>query len=184
MKLKQVVVVGAVAALVLSFSTQALAAGWIYMMVKGQKQGVFRGEVRQKGREGTILCHRFQFADNAVRDPQSGLPTGQRMLQPITITKEWDSSSPQFLQALVTNELIPTIIFHVWVPREARGAGEEIMLEKITLTNAYIIGIRRSYNALGEPQNYQNALLEEITFGYQRIEITHTYGGITAADGR
>lgn len=34
------------------------------------------------------------YTTQSARDPQSGLPTGQRMHKPIVIVKEWGASSP------------------------------------------------------------------------------------------
>ena len=75
----------------------------IYATFKGVKQGDFRGDSTEKGREGMIVGVGFSYGVISPRDTTSGLPTGKRQEQPIVFTKEWSVCSPQFYTAAYTN---------------------------------------------------------------------------------
>ncbi|HNC96714.1 MAG TPA: type VI secretion system tube protein Hcp, partial [Myxococcota bacterium] len=53
-----------------------------YLTLKGQKSGEVKGSVTQKGREGKIGVIAVSHSIVSPRDPQSGLPTGQRQHKP------------------------------------------------------------------------------------------------------
>jgi type VI secretion system secreted protein Hcp len=79
------------------------------------------------------------------RDAASGLPTGRRVHKPITIRMAWGSSSPLFVNALVTNENLTKVEI-------AFGGGT------ITLTNANV-------------SDYQlHGSTVSLSFTYQKIE--------------
>ncbi|HEX7766047.1 MAG TPA: hypothetical protein VF443_05000, partial [Nitrospira sp.] len=54
----------------------------IYISVKGARQGMFKGEVMQKGFEGKIAGLKFRYELVSPRDAVSGLPTGKRQHKP------------------------------------------------------------------------------------------------------
>ena len=99
-------------------------------------------------------------------DAASGMATGKRQHNAITITKEVDSASPRFAQALATNETLKT----VQIVFQGSGAGASKVAQRIALTNATIVGIRKVGNT------------EQITLDYQTSEVTWTDGGKTMAD--
>jgi type VI secretion system secreted protein Hcp len=99
-------------------------------------------------------------------DPSSGMASGKRQHNAITITKAVDSASPRFAQALATNETMKT----VQIVFQGNGSGAGKVAQKIVLTNATILAIRKAGNT------------EQITLGYQTSEVTWTDGGKTAMD--
>ncbi|HTZ04355.1 MAG TPA: type VI secretion system tube protein TssD [Gaiellaceae bacterium] len=110
--------------------------------VTGQKQGPFSNDPIPV----TAVSHEIV----SPRDPASGLPTGKRQHKPITITKEVDASSPLFLNALVTNENLKTVVITLTTADKT--------VETITLTNASVA------------QYDQHGGNETIQFTYQKIE--------------
>jgi type VI secretion system secreted protein Hcp len=122
--------------------------------VTGQKQGSFSTT--------PIAVAGFSHAIISPRDLASGLPTGKRQHQPILITKHIDATTPKLLEALVTNENLPTVTITL-----VQG-GNNVMT--IKLTNASI----SQYGAHGESETW--------SFTYQKIEWTWLDGGITAQD--
>jgi type VI secretion system secreted protein Hcp len=110
---------------------------------------------------GTITvtgAHQGKFADGVAisavsheiispRDAGSGLPTGKRQHKPLTITMEVGASTPQLLNALVTNEVLTSVVLTV-------GA------ETTKLTNAEV----SDYQLHGGTATF--------SFTYQKIEWT------------
>jgi type VI secretion system secreted protein Hcp len=94
------------------------------------------------------------------RDPASGLPTGKRQHKPIVITKQMDSATPLFLDALLTNETLTSVLIGL-----SRGGQP---LGTIKLTNASLA----SYDLHGTTETW--------SLTYQRIE--WTVGTSSASD--
>jgi type VI secretion system secreted protein Hcp len=151
-----------------------------YLYAFGQKQGQIKGGVTQKGRESSIKVVDVRHSIVSPRDPQSGLPTGQRMHKPFVVTKEIDKASPLLETALVTNENLTSVTLKFWTPQlqAASGVGAEVQHYTIKLTNANIASIEVKPQMI----NGKEELVEQISFTYQKIEWTWNDGGITASD--
>ena len=151
-----------------------------YLKIKGQKQGVVKGSVTQKGREGKILVISAHHEVVSPTDAASGLPTGKHLHKPFVIAKEVDKSSPVLYTMLVNNENITEWELQCWTA--SLKGGTETQHYTVKLTNARIIdiGFRMMNNRNPEFQRY--AEFEEIAFTYEKIEWIWTDGGITAQD--
>jgi type VI secretion system secreted protein Hcp len=152
----------------------------IYASFKGIKQGDFKGESNQKGREGMIPCVGFSYGVTVPHDIASGLASGKRQQQPVIVTKEWGASSPQFYAAAYTNEVLSQVAFNFYV---AGPTGLQQLDHTVKLTNAAVISVRQSIHL---PQSggpiIDSRELEEISLTFQKIEITSISGGTTATD--
>ena len=150
-----------------------------YLKLKGQKLGVIKGGVTQKGREGSIMVIAAEHEIISPRDSASGLPTGKRSHRPFTITKEVDRSSPLLYQLLINNENITSWELDFWA---VSAAGQEVQNYTVKLTNANISDIKFQMPNNKQPDLAKMAEFEEVSFVYQKIEWTWTDGGITARD--
>ena len=155
-----------------------------YMYAKGQKSGQIKGSVTQKGREDSVAVIAVSHQIVSPRDPQSGLPTGQRMHKPYVITKELDKSTPIFYNVLCTNENLTEVIVKYWTPqiRATMGTGAEVQHFTVKLTNANIASIDFRMANIRHPDLVKFTEYEEIAMTYQKIEWTWNDGGITALD--
>jgi type VI secretion system Hcp family effector len=135
----------------------ARAAVDAFMTVEGVKQGPFKGNGMS---EQIHLVSVVRDTPMATR-----MPTGRRMHSTITITKEIDAASPKFTTALVNNETLKTVTITF-----QGGSGGEKTAQRIVLTNATILSVRKAGRN------------EVITLDYQAIEVTWTNGGKTMAD--
>jgi len=134
----------------------AYAAIDAYMTIKNSRQGQIRGE---------SMPDQIRLI-KVVRDTPMEMahPIGRRMHSTITITKEIDKSSPMLAQAAGTHEPLSEVAI-TFV-----GASGAKTAQKIVLTNATILYVRKSGNT------------EQIGLDYQAIDVTYTDGGKTAAD--
>ena len=155
-----------------------------YMYAKGQKSGQIKGSVTQKGREDSVAVIAVSHQIVSPRDPQSGLPTGQRMHRPYVITRELDKSTPIFYNVLCTNENLTEVIVKYWTPqiRATMGTGAEVQHFTVKLTNANIASIDFRMANIRHPDLVKFTEYEEIAMTYQKIEWTWNDGGITALD--
>ncbi|HMF65264.1 MAG TPA: type VI secretion system tube protein TssD [Edaphobacter sp.] len=153
-----------------------------YATVTGAKQGAFKGETTQKGREGKILGVAFSYGVLSPHAVSSGAgqATGKRQHQPVVFTKEWGASSPQFYQAAFTNETLTSVLFEFIVTNRD---GTQQVDHTIKLTNASIIAVRQTLpdsqpaGSLVDPRE-----LQEISFTFQKIEIVSLTGGTQTTD--
>lgn len=170
--IRSLLVVSALAGVALGPGADADAALNAYLKLKGQKQGEIKGSVTQKGREGAIAVIAVSHSITSPRDPQSGLPTGQRMHKPFVFTKELDRSTPLLYQALVNNENLAEFELSVFAPGDKAG---KTPLYTVKLTNANIASI----DVVTPPTGPTTT---EVTLTYQKIEWVWHDGGVTAQD--
>jgi type VI protein secretion system component Hcp len=123
-------------------AVQAMAAVDAFMTVKGVKQGSIKGDA---------------ISEN--------IPLVSVVRATITITKEIDRSSPKLAMASSSNEMLSEVAITF-----RGGSGDAKAAQKIVLTNATIMSIRKSGGN------------EQITFEYQAIEVTYAKGGKTMMD--
>ena len=150
-----------------------------FVTVTGAKQGPFKGESAQKGREGKIPGVAFSYGVLSPRDPTSGLPTGKRQQQPVVFSKEWGISSPQFYEAIYNNENLPTVLFEFFV---AGPTGVTTLNHTIKLTNASISAVRQTLPDNQPVGSHDPRELQEISFTFQKIDIVSVNGGTEASD--
>ena len=152
----------------------------IYASFKGVRQGDFKGETTQKGREGMIPGVAFNYGVLVPRDAASGLPTGKRQHQPVIFTKEWGVSSPQFYTAAYTNEALSQVTFNFFI---TGPTGIQQLDHTVKLTNALIISVKQVVHL---PQSggplIDSRELQEISLTFQKIDITSIPGGTEAMD--
>jgi type VI secretion system secreted protein Hcp len=177
----------AVLAIVFIAATFANAANPIMVSVNAMKQGQFKGESTRQSTQDKIEASGFSFEITSPRDAASGLASGKRVYKPLTITKEIGAASPQFLQALTTNEVLKTVTLDFY---KTNANGEEYIYYSIKLTNATVAGIRQhtpdgAGAGMGGDKHTSGVSmpqLEEISFTFQKIEVESKDGKTMAAD--
>ncbi len=169
----------------IEFACLALAAGLIaapaisaetgYLTIKGQKSGEIKGEVTNKGHEGTMEVVALGYM-TSVQTSSSGIAIGRRVMQPISFTLRWSKATPLLLAATTTSETLTQVKYQGWGPK---ADGTSVELHEIALTNARIVSLD-----LKDRNGDDNTVdpLVTITLSYQKLEMTHMDGGITATD--
>jgi type VI secretion system Hcp family effector len=175
MRTPGIVLVAAMA--VILFASAAHAAPQFYVQVTGVKQGVFKGEdaARSKGPRanwlaGTKLFYEVKTSGILAPRAGTGVAGGKPQHGSITFTKAVGAATPQFFQALVTNEVLKTVEFNFV---RTNPNGEEYVSYIIRLTNATVSGHKHYF---------ENILMEDISLGFQRIEVTSNDGKTMAMD--
>jgi len=152
-----------------------------YLTLTGAKQGVIKGGITAKGREGTIAVTAVSHEIATSVDQATGAATGKRQHEPIAITMLIDQATPKLYQAAVTNETLTSAKIGFWRP-SADGSGTEVQYFTITLTNPLIVNVTLNAYDDDDPAFAKGFEYEEIELTYQKIEWTWTDGGITATD--
>jgi type VI secretion system secreted protein Hcp len=143
-----------------------------YVTIEGSQQGKLKGDSKRKAHKGAITGLAFEYAVTSPRDAGSGQATGRRQHSPITITKRWGAATPQLFQALVTNELLKSVLIEFV---KTSPQGKEVVYHTVKLTNANVVSIEQYAN----PEDRE---LEEVSISFQKIEIDNKDGGTSAVD--
>jgi type VI secretion system secreted protein Hcp len=181
------VVTGSLLAGAALISTQALAAYSAHMSVKGAKQGQLKSEGAGKRADKWIPLVSYSSGIEAPRDPATGAATGRRQWKPVCVVKPWGASSPQFLQAVATNETLTEVNFEF--TRAGGVSGEEVVYQTVKLTDAYVSRARSfTANSSEDPTASKRAAaadaseLEEICFSFRKIEVSNVDGRTNFSD--
>ena len=145
--------------------------------ITGAKQGTFKGEgIKVTETDNRIPVLDFGYEVISPRDAGSGQASGKRQHRPITFVKMWGPATPQIFQALVSNELLKSVLFEF---TRSDAAGKETVFQTVKLTNASVSGFKEytQPNGKGGTDDFD---LVSLTF--QKIEITNNDGKTTASD--
>ena len=150
-----------------------------HLTLQGEKQGVIDGSCDMKGREKTILVYEMNHDVSIPRSPTDGLATGKRVHGPLTISKEFDRSSPKLYQALCTGEHMKNVMLK-WYRITKQGTEEHYFTH--VLEDAIIVAIKACMpmTLLADNEPYRH--MEQISFTYKKIKWTWEVDGIEAED--
>ncbi len=150
-----------------------------YLSLEGQSQGAIEGDCTQKGRENKILVYSIEHGMEIPRDTHTGLPTGQRIHKPFTITKHVDPASPLLYQACSTGEHMKKWELEYYHINEK---GQEELYYTVTLENAIVVSIRHFKPTTFVEANKPYHDMEEVSFTYEKITWSHKTANKEAVD--
>ncbi len=149
----------------LSFRSVSLAVLGI-LLVALPAMAALDGYITVKGKRSRVIEVRQAIV--SPRDTQTGVASGRRQHQPITIVKDVDAASPLYKEAFEKHEALGVVVIE-FTKREQSP-------EKLTLTDAIITGIQLV------PRRGPEGAKEEITFTYRQIEWTLARGKTSTDD--
>jgi len=149
------------------------------MTLTGENQGAIKGSCTMAGREDTILVEAFNHQVSMPRDPQTGLASGKRRHEPMSVVKFYDKSSPLLYQALCTGEHFKDVTLK-WY--RIASTGQEEHYFTTLLEDAILVAIRTFMPSALDKETEQYGHMEECSFTYRRITWTFEDGGVTATD--
>ncbi|MGL1932070.1 MAG: type VI secretion system tube protein Hcp [Desulfotalea sp.] len=150
-----------------------------YMKVTGKSQGEIKGDCTQSGdKKDTILVYSVEHTVEIPKDTHTGLPTGQRIHKPLTITKHVDNATPKLNQACCTGEQLTVEIDHYHID----PTGVEKKYFTIKLEEAIIVNARHFKPTTFLPENKPYHDMGEISFTYSKITWTYADGNIEYTD--
>lgn len=158
-----------------------------YVKIEGKTQGQFKGESLRDARAAEWMVGlSFEHNIQSPRDVATGRASGKRQHGPITFTKEWGAATPQILQALCTNEMLPTVAFEFIHTNEM---GVEEVYHKVTLTNATVSKVNYNTGSAGTSEasarttaSYDTMEVEAVSLTYQKIDHENVPGSTMASD--
>ncbi len=150
-----------------------------HMTMEGENQGVIDGSCEMQGREDTILVEAFNHEVRIPRDPQSGLSTGKRIHNAMSVVKVFDKASPKLYQALCTGEHMKQVKIK-WYRIDPTGQEEHYFTHE--LEDAIIVSVRPWMPNCLDPATESMTQMEEVMFTYKKIKWTWEIDGIPSED--
>lgn len=150
-----------------------------YMAVKGKTQGDIKGDCAQGGdKKDKVLVYGSDHVVEIPKDTHTGLPTGQRIHQPFTVTKHKDQASPKLFKACCTGEQCEVTLDYYRI----KADGTEEKYYTVKLEEAIIVNMREftPLTFLAENKPYHD--MEEVSMTYSKITWTYNDGNIEYTD--
>jgi len=145
------------------------------MQIKGQKLGAIKGANGEK-----IDFIGFNYVIKAPQNSGTGNVPGKRVHKPLILVKEWDESSPQLLEAMITGEPME-IIMEFNSTKNVTGLN--ILYQTIRLHNARIVEISNQGGAYAnDKSSLPGKVHEEISLTFQSMEMINPYSKIPVID--
>jgi type VI secretion system secreted protein Hcp len=144
----------------------------IYAKIKGKIQGDIKGSVMATGHTGEIEINSCEMGLASPVDIASGHPAGRRQWRPIHLVKPLDASTALLYNAIVTNELLTSVVITYW---RTGLDGKPSNFIKISLTNAMIV----DYNHLG---NNDGTGTEKVSLTFTKWEFSWLPTSLGAVD--
>lgn len=149
-----------------------------YITIDGSRQGKFQGEATAEAHKGKLVGHAFLYEVEAPRVAPSGRARGRRQHSPVAFVKAWGAASPQLYQALITNEMLKTVLFEFVAPNPE---GVEQVFHTVKLFDASILSIKQEINP-SKQDSFEIPAIERVVLSFQRIEIENRISKMVAAD--
>ncbi|KAJ3027911.1 hypothetical protein HDV00_010785, partial [Rhizophlyctis rosea] len=144
----------------LSFSTLVRAATPITITISGAAQGTFSTTDLPK-HQATLQS--YTWGVTAPRDAASGLATGKRQYQYITITRIPSLMSTQILKAISTNENIRSVTITTSINNDPTGNIKSALTKRMILTGCNFVSYQEDTNS--------DSSLETFILSYQKVEV-------------
>jgi type VI secretion system secreted protein Hcp len=144
-----------------------------YVTITGARQGRFKGETTDERHQGKLVGLAYEQA-SAVAGAPSSRPAGKAAVgkvthQPVRFTKQWGAASPQLLEALVTGEVLKTVVFEFISTNEM---GEQAVFHRVTLFDARVTELRPFIDLDAEPSSLMPLPpLEEVALAFTGIRV-------------
>ena len=151
----------------------------MYMKVTGKNQGEIKGSCDQGGdKKDKILVYAMDHKVEIPKDTHTGLPTGQRIHHPLTVTKAKDVASPKLFAACCKGEQVDVELDFYRI----KPTGEEELYYKITINDAVIVEMVENTPTTFLPENKPYHDMEDVSFTYSKITWSYSDGNIEFTD--
>jgi type VI secretion system secreted protein Hcp len=155
--------------------------GDMFLMVKGAKHGLIKGESQDTTHKGEIEVLSWSWGMQAKPSLGGGGASGKATINDLKIVKRLDSASTALMAALRTNEQIQKAVLTL------RKAGKgQLEYLKITIEQGRITSVTVDAGDLsGSPE-----VVEKVSFSFNKIEVEYVpqgkdgqpQGGMTFVD--
>jgi type VI secretion system secreted protein Hcp len=143
-------------------------AGDMFLMVKGAKHGVIKGESQDSDHKGEIDVLSWSWGMQGRPSLGGGAASGKATINDLKIIKRLDSASTALMLALRTNEPIQKAVLTL------RKAGKgQLEYFKITIEQGRVTSLTiEAGSATGSPE-----VVEKVSFSFNKLEVEYVPQG-------
>ncbi len=158
--------------------TAGVRGAAITMYVKGAQTGEIKGGAPKdlKGAADHWQLIYSQHAAISPRDPQSGLPTGQRMHLGVEVVGRNCKGVPLLWNSMCTNETLTDVKISFWSQHAAGSGVTQKVYYTVELENANVATMEQMTSEV------DGTLFFRARFTWHKITWTWLEGGLTASD--
>ena len=140
----------------------------MFLMVKGAKHGLIKGEAEDKDHKGEIEVLSWSWGMQGKASLGGGAATGKATMHDLKIVKRVDSASTALMLALRTNEPIQKAVLTL------RKAGKtQLEYMKVTIEQGRVMSLSiDGGDAMGTAE-----VVERVTFSFNKIEVEYVPQG-------
>jgi type VI secretion system secreted protein Hcp len=149
-------------------NTTTSGIGDMFLMVKGAKHGVIKGESQDSQHKDEIEVLSWSWGMQGKPILGGGSATGKATVHDLKVTKRVDSASTALMLALRTNEPITKAVLTL---RKAGKSQVEYM--KVTIEQGRVMSLTID----GGDSNGTAGELERVTFSFNKIEVEYVPQG-------
>jgi type VI secretion system secreted protein Hcp len=148
--------------------------GDMFLLVKGAKAGLIKGEAHDKDHEGEIDVLSWSWGMQARPSLGGGTASGRATIRELHVVKRIDRASTALMAALRTNELISKAVLTL-----RKSGKSQLEYFKITIEQGRVTGL--SIEA-GDRQRSPD-VFEDVTFSFNKISVEYTPQGTDGMGG-
>ncbi len=141
----------------------------IFMEIESEVDGRIEGKCDVGGREGWMECMEMSHRVYSPVDKTTGVITGNRVHEPLTVTKATDMATPVLYRQLCHGTHITEVLLHYF---DITSAGKEEEFFTISLKNAKLINMQANLFNTRSPEFENMPHLETLSFAYEEITWT------------
>ncbi len=142
--------------------------GDMFLMVKGARTGLIKGESLDEQHKGEIDVLNWSWGMQAKSSLGGGIATGKASMHDLKVVKRVDSASTALMSALRSNESIQKAVLTL------RKAGKtQLEYLKITIEQGRVTGL----NIEGGDTAQSPEVLEHVSFSFNKITIDYVPQG-------
>jgi type VI secretion system secreted protein Hcp len=146
----------------------SLGVGDMFLMVKGAKCGLIKGEAQDDIHKGEIEVLRWSWGMQAKTSLGGGAASGKASVRELRIVKKIDSASTALMSALRSNEPIQKAVLTL------RKAGKsQLEFLKVTIEQGRVT----SLDIEGGDANGGAGVLENVSFSFNKINVEYVPQG-------
>lgn len=161
----------------------------IFISVEGTTQGLMTegacspesvgGTINIDDHEKQAIVKAYSHNVTIAKNKTTGQASGQRVHNPMIITKMIDKSSPLFFNALTTGETLKKVEVK-WYRNSNSGTHEHFYT--VELEDALIVDINTAIESLASSVDNQPTPLEIVSFSYRKISVRHETASTSGED--
>lgn len=150
-----------------------------YLWLKDHGGNPIKGDVKVKGREGSIEVLAYDHGVLLPTDDNTGKITGSRIHDPFRLTKATDDSSPVLNRAVASAQSLVSAEIKLY---RSNDAGQEEEYYNFFMEDVKIVSVNSQMPNVKDPEKQKYGHQEHLELRYEKITWKFVEGNIISSD--